>query len=172
MNRFLNLDAIKAKSKVFIDANIFIYHFTGVSRQCTNFLKRCERNELRAYSSTNVLLEVLHRLMMIEVVKKDLLKPPNIVKKLHKNPEIVKQLDEYHINTNKIRSMGIQLMTIDQESLVNSHHARRMYGLLVNDSLIVAVMKKEKFKVLASNDDGFLLVDEINVYKPTDLTIE
>ena len=171
MNRFLNLDAVKPKSRVFIDANIFIYHFTGVSLQCTDLLKRCERGELSACTSINVLLEVLHRLMMIEVVKKKLLKPPNIVKKLHKNPEIVKQLDEYYINTAKIMKMNIQVVPIDQQLLETSNHARMMYGLLVNDSLIVAVMKKDKIKALATNDDGFLVVDAIDVYKPIDLAI-
>jgi hypothetical protein len=46
---------------VFIDANIFIYHFGGHSPQCKAFLERCARRELLGYTSTPVLAEVLHR---------------------------------------------------------------------------------------------------------------
>ncbi len=46
--------------------------------------------------------------MMIEAVRKDLVKPPNILKKLKKFPERIKQLNEYFINTLKIPEMSIQ----------------------------------------------------------------
>ena len=81
----MTLDKIASGENVFIDSNIFIYHFTGVSDRCSDFLNRCEQKDLIAITSTNLLLEVLHRLMMIEVVNKKLITPPNIVKKLQKN---------------------------------------------------------------------------------------
>lgn len=57
----MKLAEIKAGSEVFVDSNIFIYHFTGVSDECTDFLSRCEQGELIAMTSVNVILEVLHR---------------------------------------------------------------------------------------------------------------
>ena len=60
----MKLDEIEGSSEVFIDANIFIYHFTGVGDQCSDFLNRCEQGDLIATTSVNVLLEVLHRLMI------------------------------------------------------------------------------------------------------------
>lgn len=56
----MRLDSIPSGTRVFIDANIFIYHFTGVSTQCSDFLNRCERSDLEGNTSANVLLEVLH----------------------------------------------------------------------------------------------------------------
>ena len=38
----MKLDSLGAKSTVFIDANIFIYHFTGVSDESSFFLSQCE----------------------------------------------------------------------------------------------------------------------------------
>ncbi|MCP4680714.1 MAG: type II toxin-antitoxin system VapC family toxin [Desulfobacterales bacterium] len=84
----MKLAEIKAGSEIFIDSNIFIYHFTGVSDECSNFLGRCERGELIAMTSVNVILEVLHRLMMVEAVRKNLVKPPNIIKKLRARAKI------------------------------------------------------------------------------------
>jgi len=78
----LKLIDINAGSEVFVDSNVFIYHFTGVSGECSDFLNRCERSELIAMTTVNVVLEVLHRLMMVEAVRKNLVKPPNVVKKL------------------------------------------------------------------------------------------
>jgi len=87
----LRLGRIEAGSEAFIDANIFIYHFTGVSDESS----RCEEGELTGVTSVNVLLEVLHCLMMIEAVNKKLVSPPNILKKLKKSPGKIKQLLDY-----------------------------------------------------------------------------
>ena len=114
----MKLNKIASGEKVFIDANIFIYHFTGVSDQCSDFLNRCEQKELSGITSTNVLLEVLHRLMMIEVVNKKLIMPPNIVKKLQKKPELVKQLSDYYFNTKKIFDMGISINSINYDTIL------------------------------------------------------
>jgi predicted nucleic acid-binding protein len=57
------IEEIPARSRVFIDSNIFIYHFLDLSEDCSNLLERAERREIRAYASTVVLGEVLHKLM-------------------------------------------------------------------------------------------------------------
>jgi predicted nucleic acid-binding protein len=171
MKPILNLSDIPARSKVFIDANIFIYHFTGVSDQCSDFLKRCEIKEIKAFSSVNVLLEVLHRLMMVEVVRKNQLKPPNLVKKLQKNAQLIKNIDEYFSNTKKIIDMGIEIIHLDQKSFVESQYFRKNHGLLVNDSLVLSAMKEKKIKILASNDDAFLSIGMIDVFQPADVSI-
>jgi len=71
----MRLDSIEPGSEVFIDANIFIYHFTGVSDESSNLLSRCEQGNLTGITSLNVLFEVLHCLMMVEAVRKKLVKP-------------------------------------------------------------------------------------------------
>src|SRR3989338_9419845 len=131
----MNLDSIKTGTKVFIDANIFIYHFTGVSNECSNFLTRCEQSDINGITSINVLLEVLHRLMMVEAVRKKLVEPPNIINKLKKHPEKIKELNEYNINTQKIKDMGITVYPISYEMFIKSYSFRLKYGLMVNDSV-------------------------------------
>jgi len=168
----MRLDRVEGGSEVFIDANIFIYHFTGVSDQSSHFLSRCEAGDLRGITSINVLLEVLHRLMMIEAIRRNLVQPPNIVKKLRKSPQKIKQLSEYFINTQKIPEMGIIVKPISNETIVKSQIYRAGYGLMVNDSLIVTCMEEEGLKGLASNDDGFLKVPGLSIYKPSDVAIE
>lgn len=88
----MTIDNIPKGESVFIDSNIFIYHFTGVADQCTEFLRRCEKSDLNGVTSVNVILEVLHRLMMVEVVKKNILNPPNLIRKLQKKTRCCKTI--------------------------------------------------------------------------------
>lgn len=167
----MTLDKIISGAEVFIDANIFTYHFTGVSEKCSAFLSRCEREDLYGMTSANILLEVLHRLMMIEAVNKNLVKPPNIVKKLAKHPEKIKQLNEYFVNTQKIIDMGISLKPVLFESILKNQIYRLGYGLMVNDSLVAASMQDAGVQVLATNDDGFSKIENIALYKPDDVNL-
>jgi len=167
----MKLDEIKTDSEVFVDSNIFIYHFTGVSDECGNFLNRCEQRDLTAITSVNVILEVLHRLMMVEAVKKNLVKPPNIVRKLNESPKKIKALNEYFLNTQKINEMGVAIRPVTFETVMKSHMVRMTYGLMVNDSIIAASMQEEGLNLLATNDTGFEKVDEILVYSPEDVDL-
>lgn len=165
----MRLEEIEPRSEVFIDSNIFIYHFTGVSEESSSFLACCEEDELSGITSVNVLLEVLHRLMMVEAVKKNLIKPPSLVQKLKDKPEKVCQMNDYFTNTIAVLDMGIKVYPITPELLKSSQMIRAQYGLLVNDSLIVALMQEEGIQKLASNDDAFSKIDWIKLYKPGDV---
>ena len=167
----MKLTEIKTGSEVFVDSNIFIYHFTGVSEECSDFLGRCERGKLIAMTSVNVILETLHRLMMVEAVRKNLVKPPNVVKKLSKAPQKLKRLNEYSVNTEKIQDMGIAIKPLIFETIIKSHVVRLTSGLMVNDSVIIASMKQEGIKLLATNDKAFEKVDEIDVCTPEDIKL-
>ena len=165
----MKLNEIRPGSEVFVDSNILIYHFTGVSDDCTNFLGKCETGELNGMTSVNVILEVLHRLMMVEAVNKNLVKSPNIVKKLSKAPQKIKELNDYFVNTEKIQDMGITIKPLTFETIIMSHMVRLASGLLVNDSVIIAVMKNQGVELLATYDKAFENVNEIEVYSPEDI---
>jgi len=163
----LPLTELPAGQTVFIDANIFIYHFTGLSQECSRFLERCERGDLWGITAVHVLLEVLHRLMMIEAVTKKLVTPGNVAKKLRTRPNVVKQLVDYQTQT--ILEMGIELVGLTSDALRISHPYRRRGGLLVNDSLIAAVMEAEGILDIATANPDFSRVDGLRVYSPMDL---
>ncbi len=60
-------------NEVFVDANIFVYHFSGPTEYTntfTQFLQRVEENRLFAFTSSLVLPKTLHRLMIIEATTK------------------------------------------------------------------------------------------------------
>lgn len=64
----MTLEEIPAGARIFIDSTIFIYHFTAASPACRTLLERCEAGDVRGLTSTAVLAEVAHRLMMSEAL--------------------------------------------------------------------------------------------------------
>lgn len=167
----MTLSSIAPGANIFIDSNIFIYHFTGVSYECSDFLDRCEKGDISGITTVNVLLEVLHRLMMIEAVEKGLVSSPNIIKKLKKKPEKIQQLHEYFINTQKIIEMGVVVKPISFEMIVKSQSFRLKHGLFTNDSLLVSALQDEATISLATNDKCFSKVEKLIIYSPGDINL-
>lgn len=63
----MTLDRIPSGTRVLIDSSIFIYYFTGASVDCRACLERCARGDLSGITPVVALVEVAHRLMMIEI---------------------------------------------------------------------------------------------------------
>lgn len=166
----LPLSRLPAGQTVFIDANIFIYHFTGISQECSSFLERCEGGQLWGVTAVHILLEVLHRLMMIEAVTKRLVTSGNVAKKLRGKPGVVKQLADCQTQTEAILEMGVEVVGLTSDILKISHPFRQRDGLLVNDSMTAGLMRAEGILNLATADLDFTRVEGIRVYRPLDLS--
>lgn len=165
----MRFDELPSGNKILLDANIFIYHFTGLSDECSKLLKRCEEGEIKGITTVTVILEALHRLMAVEAVKKGLVSGGDVVRKLKEKPEVVKELSEYYENMKKIKDIGIEIYPLTEEVVDESYQIRRQYGLLINDSVLVAFMKEQGIGNIATKDEDFERVEGIKVYKPADL---
>ena len=165
----MRLDRVPAGTRIFLDANIFVYHFTGVSPQCTAALARCEGSDLLGVTSVHVLAEVTHRLMAIEAARKGLVTTGNVAAKLREHPEIVRGLTDYQTNLEALLTIGIEALSMEADDLVASGTVRRTTGLLTNDSLIVAMLRRERLRALATTDNDFHRVPDLRVYVPSDL---
>lgn len=163
------LTEIPHGSSVYIDANIFIYHFTGASREATEFLERCESGELSAYTGSLVVLEVMHRLMIIEARSKGLPPESSPARQLAARPEYVSRLHEYHFHAARIPEMGVTVLGLPRSFAVRSLEFRQRYGLLTNDSIIALEMADEGLSWLASSDRGFDRIPAIARAAPGDL---
>ncbi|WP_152946670.1 type II toxin-antitoxin system VapC family toxin [Desulfofundulus thermobenzoicus] len=164
----MTFDRIEGK-RVFLDANIFVYHFTGLSIECTELLHRCEDGSINGFTTIGVIMEVLHRLMMIEAVNKGLVSPGNVAKKLKEKPEVVQQLNSYAEYALRIPEMGIQVLPYTLADCRNSQQFRQKYGLLTNDSFLLSAMDRMNCPHLASADEDFQRVEEIQLFRPADI---
>ena len=87
------LHEIETDQRIFIDANIFVYHFSKDSRfnkSCREFLLRVENSEIHGVTSAAVVQEATHRLMMSEASSMINIEVKNLPKYLKQHPDIVK----------------------------------------------------------------------------------
>ena len=156
-------------ARLYIDANIFVYHFTQDSYECRDMIRRCSRKEIRAFTGTHVLLEVAHRLMMMEAVDSGLVTPGNVPGKLKRRPDLASQLHEYSDSIQFILNIGIEILQVDADLLRMSADLREQTGLLVNDSVSLAMMQCHRIPAIATNDRDFQRVNWLEVHLPSDL---
>ncbi len=168
----MKLPEIKDGQAIFIDANIFIYHFTGASKECKELLKACDQRRLSGFTSTTVLAEVCHRLMIIEAISSKLVKSTKQVSLyLQKHPALVKQLSEYYTQTTNIFSWSIQIIIPPQDIIIRSQIYRQRFSMFTNDSFIPIYMETAGITNLASADKIFCSIPHLNLFAPSDIHI-
>lgn len=158
-------------SSIFVDANIFIYHFSQKSKfnpASSNFLERVEKKNINGITSTSIVQEATHRMMIMEAatILPDI-KPKDIVKYLKVHPHIVKKLVNHQCIPEKISSFNLEIISPDINTIERSQQMKRQYGFLSNDALSLQIMKDLKINNLASNDSDFERVNFIKLYKPS-----
>ena len=165
----MTLADVPRSETVFIDANVLIYHFAGRSDECSAFLTRIESGEVRGFTGQMILLEVAHRLMVIEAAERGFPLGSNPAARLARRPDLVRQLSKYHFSAAKIPRMGIEVLPIPDEVLGRSQEYRQTHGLLVNDSLVPLQMRESRITILASEDAAFDRVPWIKRAAPQDV---
>jgi len=125
--------------------------------------------EVQGSTSALVLAEVSHRLMMIEAVERRLVAPGNVARKLARRPDVVRQLATYDAGIQAIPAMGIEIIAVTEATMLLGLRHQRRYGLLTNDSLIVASMQERGVRLLVTADRRLAVVGEVEILVPTDL---
>lgn len=169
MGQITSIAHIHPGTPVFIDANIFIYHFiygTPESQLCTSLLKQVENGEIKGFTSTVVLAEISHRLMVFEAIEKYELNSKKAVRFLKEHPAKVKSLTKHLDAVNEIKEMGVHLMAVEPQDIFASLLLQKKYGFLTNDSINLHLMLRDSIFSIASNDSDFERVDLITLYKP------
>lgn len=164
------LSDLETGTSIFVDANIFIYHFSKRSKfnpASTNFLEHIEKRDIIGVTSTSVVQEATHRMMIMEAaaILVDI-KAKDYVKYLKAQPDIVKKLVNHQIIPEKIASFNLEIISADVNTIVRSQQMKRRYGFLSNDALSLQIMEDLKINNLASNDSDFERVNFIKLYKP------
>lgn len=168
---YLKLEEIENGTTLCIDANIFVYHFLGMSHSCHDLLKRCASRFVQGVTSITVLHEVTHRLMVSEALEKGFISRLKPVQQLDENPEIVKRLHLYRERTLAILAMGIEVAPIVSRDIVRGLELSKSYGLLTLDSILLAVMERLGISHIVTADKAFSNIQGINHYSPTDIRV-
>jgi predicted nucleic acid-binding protein len=158
-----------AGTACFVDANIFYYHFVDVpllSDGCSEFLARVTRQEVTAFASVHVLAEAVHKVMLAEAAAKFAMNRAGLVNWLQHHRDRIQQLSDFCDAARDLLSMPLSLVPADASVLDAATALSRQFGLLTNDALILALMRRQGLQHLVTNDDDFDGIAGLTVWKP------
>jgi predicted nucleic acid-binding protein len=156
-------------SACFIDANVFYYHFVetpSLSDPCTSVLERVADGRLLAHTSIHVLAEAVHKLMLAEAAAKFGLNRAGLVNWLQHHRQRILELSEFPQKVDELIGMGLPIVPWDLATLREAANISVRTGLLTNDAIVVALMRRHGLSHLMTNDDDFDGVPGITVWKP------
>lgn len=155
---------------VMADANVLVYALTPQSQfhaPCRTLLDRSARGSLTLFTSVSVGADVLHRAMVLEVLAQgQVRRSAEAVALLKQQPDLVAQLMRYRTILRDFRQARVDILPLTYRDLHTSRRYREQHGLMVNDSVIVAVMLRERIRFLATNDSDFERIPGIAVWMP------
>ncbi len=109
------LPAIAAGSRVLLDANIFIYAFTGRSLQCKEILERSQDGEVEAVTTIEAVNEVCHKLMLLEALERGVIDRVSAAALRSKAREITR-LTNYWKRVERIFDLNIAVLALAEAS--------------------------------------------------------
>lgn len=166
----MNLTMIEPSDNLMLDANIILYAIQRKSIQCVELIDRIAAGEINCFVSTHILAEVMHVLMIEEARSSGLITGGNPARKLSENPGVVRSLYRYEFSFEDLINIGLNIVEVTKSDLLDSLNIQRQYGLLTNDSLMVAISKRLGVTKLVSADNIFNRVRNITLYSPDDLS--
>ena len=160
------LEGIPSGRRVFVDSNIFIYHFLDLSDRCTVFLERISAHQLRGFTSTVVMAEVLHKLMIAEVAENYKLNRREVNQFIKRCPSVISELERCEAAIQQIPEFNIEILPLMSGIDIESRNIRHDHNLMTNDSINLFLMKLAALEDIATNDSDFDRIPWIRVWKP------
>ena len=127
--------------------------------------------ELRGVLPAHILAEICHTLMSLEARVKVGMDNPQGHRTLLEKPAEVKKLGDYADAVRRLLSCGLLIEPVVKEDFSTALEFQKQWGLLTNDSLLLAVGSRLSLNILASADKGFRLATRWKLYAPADIFI-
>ena len=165
----VTFDYIPTGTAVFIDANCLLYAFDSQSpyyAACRRLLERAEKGDVQGFTSVHVLGEVAHRLMTSEAAALFNRSLTGMAPWLRRHPAEVQQLSHYRQAIDELTLFKVTILPVLSPHVSLAADVCRQYGLLINDAVIVVVMRHYNLTALASLDADFDRVPGITRYAP------
>jgi len=162
------LASLPSHSFIFIDTNIFIYGLSGQSAQSAQFLERCLHEDVTGITLFETVNEATHRFMVAEALAKGAIMR-GTAKRLRQQFRVIRTLSDYWENIERLLALNLLFVPVNEEILRAAQSERQAFGLLTNDSMIVACMREYGISFLATNDADFERVAGITVFRPSDV---
>jgi predicted nucleic acid-binding protein len=166
----MNLDDISNGSLCVIDTNVLLYAEQGLSLQAQRLLRRCSTGDLIGVMPQTAWQELTHKLMLVEAMMLGKITGSNLSRKLAKQPDLVKSLGLYRDKVLALVDLGIGFVSCSREDFFErALKLQEKHGLLVNDSMILAIALRVKADVLVTADAAFKKITDLHIAIPSDV---
>jgi predicted nucleic acid-binding protein len=166
----MTFNQIPANAAVFVDANILVYYFAPdptFGPECQILMERIAKyQEFVAYTSTHVLSELAHQLMVLEAARVFGWPLAGITRRLRQHPAEVARLSAFRQAIDEVPRLGIEVLAVEPHIPPLAAALSQLHALLTNDAYILATMQYEAITHLASHDADFDRVPGITRYAP------
>jgi predicted nucleic acid-binding protein len=169
-----DLATLPSGISVFVDTIIFDLHFRNKSATCTSFIGRVARGEIQAFVNTQVLSDLLHKLMLAEAQLKGII-PDRSARQLRSrianDRTLMGNLTDYQVQFENTLAIGIKVLGVTGKLLKDSKKERQVYGLMVGDSLHLGNMNRYATPIcdIVTYDGDFTHIKGISVWRPMDV---
>lgn len=170
----MNLPDFNLDEGIFIDSNIFCYHFDSNSeyqQTCTEFLKRVERKEVKGIISDIVIDEVVYVLLIqkgSELLATDKIK--KIKQAIKEEKAIANKCYEMAYNfydyLEILRLAGVKIIEVDFDMAKSSLDIGKQECLLPHDAINATICKTFGIKNIATTDTDLEKIDFLRIWKP------
>lgn len=169
-----DLAALPAGTRVFVDTNIFDLHYRDKSATCSAFISRVARGEVVAYVNTQVLSDLLHKLMLAEAYAKGFIpkrQASALKDKLKVDRALAATLTDYQTQFENTLAIGLRVLQISRKILVETKVERARHGLMTGDSLHLGNMNRHSTPVqdIVTHDGDFAHIPGLTVWEPMDV---
>lgn len=120
--------------RLFIDANPLVYFFNAdpmYGAACQLLMTRIEHQEISAFTSTQELSDVAHRVMCYEAMQRFGRTPQGLAAKLKGHPTELKLLIQFRRAVDALLSSRIQMLTTPPSMVLAAADLSILHGFLV-----------------------------------------
>jgi predicted nucleic acid-binding protein len=161
------IEQFPAGESIFLDANVLLYHALEARPSCALLLRRSQKREIRTLTSTVVLSEVSHHLILAEAVQRFTLPSTRAALNLpRRHPHHLATFTLARQFMAQIPALRIRILPLRWRELVLAGELSQRYHLLMTDALILATMRRFRLIHLATNDQDFRRVQDITLWLP------
>ena len=169
-----DLAALPVGTRVFVDTNIFDLHYRNKSATCSAFITRVARGEVVAYVNTQVLSDLLHKLMLAEAYAKRLItrrQASALKSRLQADRTLAATLTDYQTQFENTLAVGLRVLRISRGLLIETKVERAAHGLMTGDSLHVGNMNRHAtpLRDIVTYDSDFAHISGLTVWEPMDV---
>jgi len=169
-----DLAALPTGTRVFVDTNIFDLDYRGKSATCSAFITRVARGEVVAYVNTQVLSDLLHKLMLAEAYAKGIItkrQASALKERLQANRTLAARLTDYQTQFENTLAIGLRVLQISRKILIETKTERVTHGLMTGDSLHLGNMRRHSLPLqdIVTHDGDFGHIPSLTVWGPMDV---